>query len=229
MKSSKRGGKKRREGRGGKKRGGAWRDRELTCRHLFAGSLAESAAACSHRESFWCLICCLAGFAHGLVLSGVAVPVTSTPRVGFSVGGSDGAGWGGNTGARGITRAQRYMAAKRTFSKRRRKLCNSWEEACEEELRKKHCFSLLCFFFFFWWILLRNEHFSSFRHASLACSCFPLLLELYFVLWCSAWGHLATSSAHLSRETEGGRGGICRVFYPPLINGSALYVCFLFI
>lgn len=31
------------------KRGGAFRDGELTCRHLFAGSLAESAAALSHR------------------------------------------------------------------------------------------------------------------------------------------------------------------------------------
>lgn len=74
---------------GGREEGGG---AELTCCHLFAGSLAGSAAAaaaaaaCSRRESFWCLICRLAGFAHGLALSRVAVPVTSSPRVGSSVG-----------------------------------------------------------------------------------------------------------------------------------------------
>lgn len=58
--------------------------------------------------------------------------------------------------------------------------------------------------------------------ASLDCARFQPLYELYFVLRCCAWGCLATSPAHWSRETEetvSGEGGLCPVFflYPSVI------------
>lgn len=44
--------KKEKRGREGEKRREERKGKELTCCHLFAGSLAESAAVCPHRESF---------------------------------------------------------------------------------------------------------------------------------------------------------------------------------
>lgn len=143
-------------------------DGELTCRHLFAGSLAESAAVRFHRESFWCLICCLAGFAHGLLLSGVAVPATSSSRVGSAVGGSDRPGWGGNTETRGISLAPRYVA--KTLSLFNEKPPTP-EGFCEEASQPRGGGSVAAF---------------------LSCFVF-VVLELYASGWLSSWGCPAAS------------------------------------
>ena len=77
------------------------------------------------------------------MLSGVAVLVTSSTRAGSTLWGSDGAGWGGSTGTRGITtRARRYVGGLQKESRgclRREAASLFWGI--------KHLF---CSFFCFW-------------------------------------------------------------------------------